>query len=372
MNAAAPDAIGDDGRDTIPDVVVVGAGIAGLCAADELVRAGRRVLVLEKSRGVGGRMATRRVGEAVCDHGAQFFTVRGRAFGGIVTDAASAGSVAVWCHGFGTDEGSEPADGHPRWRGVRGMTDLPKRLAAVVAAADGPGRCDIRVATRVASVAAEPGPGRRVIVTLEPEAGAAVERITCRGAILTTPVPQALDLLRAGRVPLETAAGRSLATIDYDPCFALMLALARPSRVPPPGGIRFADDAPGPVAWIADNAQKGISPVPSLTIHATGRFSREHFETPADEVARILLDHAAAWIDGDPAVAVTASSLQRWKFALPTTILPEPVVAVMHEPPIACCGDACAGPRVEGAASSGLAAGRWLDRVLDAPAGGAP
>ncbi|MFM7290648.1 MAG: FAD-dependent oxidoreductase, partial [Planctomycetia bacterium] len=74
-----------------PDVVVVGAGIAGLAAATELVAGGRRVVVLEKSRGVGGRMASRRVGEAVCDHGAQFFTVRGEAFGGIVAAAREAG-----------------------------------------------------------------------------------------------------------------------------------------------------------------------------------------------------------------------------------------------------------------------------------------
>ena len=75
------------------DVVVIGAGVAGLAAADVVARAGRSVVVLEKSRGVGGRMATRRVGEAVCDHGAQFFTVRGRAFGGLVADAHGAGAV---------------------------------------------------------------------------------------------------------------------------------------------------------------------------------------------------------------------------------------------------------------------------------------
>ncbi|MCX7432565.1 MAG: FAD-dependent oxidoreductase, partial [Planctomycetia bacterium] len=73
-----------------PDVVIIGAGIAGLSAAGELVASGRRVLVLEKSRGVGGRMATRRVGEAVCDHGARFCTVRGPAFGGMVAAAHEA------------------------------------------------------------------------------------------------------------------------------------------------------------------------------------------------------------------------------------------------------------------------------------------
>ena len=51
--------------------VIVGAGIAGLLAARRLRTAGCDVLVLEKSRGFGGRMATKRVGAAVFDQGAQ-------------------------------------------------------------------------------------------------------------------------------------------------------------------------------------------------------------------------------------------------------------------------------------------------------------
>ena len=46
----------------------------------------------------------------------------------------------------------------------------------------------------------------------------------------------------------------------------------------------------------------------------------------------MLIDHARPWIDGDPATAVIEKSLQRWKFALPTTILPEPIVAVSTRP----------------------------------------
>jgi phytoene dehydrogenase-like protein len=42
------------------DAIVIGAGISGLAAATELAKAGCRTIVLEKSRGIGGRMATRR------------------------------------------------------------------------------------------------------------------------------------------------------------------------------------------------------------------------------------------------------------------------------------------------------------------------
>jgi renalase len=62
------------------DCVIVGAGIAGLLAAVQLKRAGVNACVLEKGRGLGGRMATRRSDGAVFDHGAQFFTVRERQF----------------------------------------------------------------------------------------------------------------------------------------------------------------------------------------------------------------------------------------------------------------------------------------------------
>ena len=348
------------------DVIVIGAGIAGLCAARELVAAGLRVLVLDKSRGIGGRMATRRVGAAVCDHGAQFFTVRGDDFAAVVTAARRDAAVATWCDGFAQMEpdGSLVAagDGHPRWRGSRGMTDLPKWLAERLAAADG--RCEIRSQATVKAVATVVGGVR---IELEDGTGGR-GTLFARGALLTAPVPQAIDLMTAGGMlgpggGTDAAARDALATVAYDPCFALMLVLDRPSRVPPPGGIQFAAGQQ-PIAWLADNFQKGVSPVPALTVHATGAFSRDHFATPPEEVATMLLDAARPWIDGDPATAVVEHSLHRWKFALPTTLIPEPLVVVSATPPVACCGDAFAGPRVEGAAASGLAAGRWMRRAL--------
>jgi phytoene dehydrogenase-like protein len=53
------------------DVVVVGAGLAGLTAADRLTRAGLEVIVIESSDWVGGRVRTDQVGGFLLDRGFQ-------------------------------------------------------------------------------------------------------------------------------------------------------------------------------------------------------------------------------------------------------------------------------------------------------------
>ena len=77
-------------------IAIIGAGMAGLAAARLLQQAGARVALIEKSRGVGGRMATRRVGALQFDHGAQYFTARGQAFKAAVEDLARDGAAAPW------------------------------------------------------------------------------------------------------------------------------------------------------------------------------------------------------------------------------------------------------------------------------------
>lgn len=342
------------------DVAVVGAGVAGLCAAGTLTEAGLRVVVLDKARGVGGRMATRRLGRAVVDHGAQFFTVRGAAFGALVASSREHGAVIPWCNGFAraeaVDQPAVPAeDGHPRYRGATGMTDLPKLLAERLVDAHVAVRTNAR-ATSIAVVDA--------CVRLALDGGG---ELVARGCVVTPPVPQTLDLLAAGGLlspdsrRIDQDVHRCLASVAYDPCFALMLVLDQPSRVPAPGGVQFES---GPIAWIADNQQKGVSPVPAVTIHASGDFSRERFDDPPEEVMQAMRTAAARWIGG---ATVVEQSLQRWKYALPTTVLDVPFVAASTAPPIVCCGDAFAGPKVEGAASSGMTAGQWLVDVLGSP-----
>jgi predicted NAD/FAD-dependent oxidoreductase len=128
---------------------VVGAGLAGLAAAAHLEGGGRRVVVVDKGRSVGGRLATRRVGGAVLDHGAQFFTVRSDAFRTEVDRWLVAGVVHEWCRGF-----DEVGDGHPRYAAIGGLNRVAKHLAAPLT--------DVRTGVQVTGVAPDDGSWRIV------------------------------------------------------------------------------------------------------------------------------------------------------------------------------------------------------------------
>ena len=69
-------------------IAVVGAGLAGVSVARVLSEIAE-VFVFEKSRGLGGRMATRRSGDFQFDHGAQFFTARSPEFRELLGDLDS-------------------------------------------------------------------------------------------------------------------------------------------------------------------------------------------------------------------------------------------------------------------------------------------
>ena len=311
-------------------IVVVGAGLAGLTAARSLQSRGHAILVLDKGRSPGGRMATRRIGDATFDHGAQFFTVRGDAFGTQVAAWEADGIARVWCHGFTPD-----GDGYPRYIGTRGMNAIAKHMALGLDVRSGAMAFAIRRA----------GPGRHgweVVVddgTVHP----------ADAVVSTCPLPQTFSLLFEAGVDMP----RELVADDYERTLALLAVLDGPSGVPPPGGVQPVD---GIFSFVADNAVKGISAIPAVTLHAGPAWSEQHWDHGREAVHDALADAARPWLG--PARLVD-SQVKRWRFATPRTSWAEPCW-VAPEGSLVVAGDAFAGPKIEGAYNSGRAAAAAL------------
>jgi len=323
------------------DVLVIGAGMAGLMAARRLHENGRRVLVLDKGRGVGGRMATRRIGPGLADHGAQFFTVRTPQFRAFVEQWEAAGLVYEWSRGWsdGSLLLSRAGDGYPRYAVRGGFTAVPKRLARDLAVHTG---VQVTAVTAVDNGwQAVDGEGRRY-------AG--------RALLLTPPAPQALALLDAGQIALRAADRAALEQIAYAPCLCGLFWVEGRVRLPEPGALQ----RPGaPISWIADNQRKGISPQARLiTVHAGPDTSRALWDAPEEEALATLEVGLASFLG--PGAAVKTGQLKRWRYALPTVVHPGRVLVAQDAPGLLFAGDAFGGPRVEGAALSGLAAAEQL------------
>lgn len=305
-------------------IVIIGAGIAGLAAARELQSAGRSVILLDKGRGPGGRLATRRIGNQRFDHGAQYISAQSPEFQALLHECVAAGAAAPWFN----------LDNQPRYRGADGMTSIAKHLAAGL---------DLRLSAKATAITHRDNSWH---ITLE-----SAEPLSASALLLTAPVPQSLDLLG----PLAAPLLEPLGSIEYAPCFALMAALDGPAALPAEGFLRPSS---GPLLWIADNTQKGITTgAPALTLHASPEFTRDHYDHPPAEVAALLLAAAQPWLGAAP---VREWQLHRWRFSLVTQPGPEPCFFTTQPGPLAFAGDAFGPPRVEGAFLSGLAAARAL------------
>ena len=312
-------------------VAIVGAGLSGLVAGRRLVEGGVDVTLVDKGRAPGGRLATRRIGDATLDHGAQFFTVRTPAFRRQVDDWIDRGLVSIWSHGF------ETGDGHARYVAVNGMNSLAKDLAVGL---------DVRCSTMAfairpaeAGVAAQPW---QVVI----DDGSTVD---CDAVIVTTPLPQAFSLLVDSGVDLDEAMIRT----DYDRTIALLATLDGAAAIPAPGGVQ----APNPdVAFVADNHAKGVSAAPAITLHASASWSEQHWDDDLDDLRALLLELSGSWI-GD--ASIVEAQVKKWRFATPRSPWPDPCW-VAPGGTIVLAGDAFDGPRVEAAHNSGLAAAHAL------------
>jgi predicted NAD/FAD-dependent oxidoreductase len=301
-------------------IAVIGAGVAGLACARRLMDAGAAVAVFEKSRGLGGRCATRRVDNLAFDHGAQYATARTDAFRDYLAAAEAAGQAARW-----TAAEDLRGDGYARYVGVPGMSALVTGLAAGI---------DVRTKTEVTSLLRTATGWALGLNTGDAEGAYAA-------VVLALPAPQALTL-----VPKHHFAP-DLAKVSFAPCWSGLVAFAEPIDAPD------LIDRNGPIFWAArDETKPGRDAVADCwVLHANAEWSRKNLEERPEDIAPALGD-AFATARGGALPETVHMSAHRWRYALVEQPLGQDYLWD-EESRLGLCGDWCLGPRIEEAFTSG-------------------
>ncbi len=257
------------------------------------MRGGLRVVVLERSSGVGGRCATRRIleGQPV-DHGVGFLHGSEPAFLAAI-DETDTPKIEGWpFHVEGRGVPCQPDTYTARDRRVAfvdGVSSFPKHLAR-----------GLEVRKGVAVTRLE---GDRVVL----EDG---QFLTAPHVVITLPVEQIEKLLPD--LPELGAARALLSWLGMVPCLAVLAAYAH-EGAPPRFDVLYPDE--GPLQVILHDSSKRVRPTHRvLVLQASAGASRDWLTLAPDEWRARLLEEAGRCL-GAWASAPHWAVAHRWRYA---------------------------------------------------------
>ena len=313
------------------NIAIVGAGLAGLACAKTLAAYGTQVRLIDKGRGPGGRLATRRVEVAgqmlQFDHGAQYLAARGAGFAAVLN-------------------ATNTAD----WPDASRRVGVPRISSVARALSDG---LDLRLERHVTALTGNPGawmlqhlpakavrPGRPLPDETPAEDG------PFDAVVLAIPAEQAAALLAAPAPHLS----RVLEAVRMAPCWTLMAAFeTRPAL---PDTMRLQG---GPLAWVArDSSKPGRDAATECWVaQASADWSRTNLERNAPDVAGLLLQ-ALGNLAGAALPTPIHAAAHRWRHALVEAPLGAPCLwdASLG---LGAAGDWCIAARAEAAVDSAAA-----------------
>ena len=299
------------------DLLIIGAGIAGLAAGRMARQAGLKVMMIDKGRRVGGRVSTRRIDGFVFNHGAQFVTSKSSDFGDVLHAANTAGMATNWQ----IEDKKTVVIGTPMMRAIPLFlaNDLPiqqnRRIARIICKTD-----------HIQCVDTDDVP------------------VTAKKVICTAPAPQTAALLTNDFPDLAATASYAA----YAPCLTVMLGLADDELLP-----KMPIKSPQhDIGWaLCETARPDAAQHrPALTIQADTAWSAAHKDNRADSIIKQLIEKyqlATKCQIGE----VLHAHAHRWLYARVTT--PSLADAIICQKNLAIAGDWLGGARIEHAFISG-------------------
>ncbi|MEM1086184.1 MAG: FAD-dependent oxidoreductase [Pseudomonadota bacterium] len=313
-------------------VAIIGAGMAGLTAAQNLKRFGVDVFLFDKGRGPGGRMSTRRAeldGSMVrFDHGAQYISPKSEAFEAEVKRWIKAGVAAEWSGRLVTirsDGSVEERESKLAYVGTPGMNDIIRFLARDQT---------VEWGKRVSKVSHE------AKWCLHFEDGNALGNFD--HVVIAVPAEQVADILDG----LAPEISKAAQITESDPCWTVMASFPDRLNVDWDGAV--IED--GPISWAARNSSKpGRGEIETWVLQASAKWSAEHLEDEKESVSKKILDAFKVFCGVGKLDLCMA---HRWRYS---QIKPRqtPSFYFDRDLSISACGDWCSGPKIEDAWSSG-------------------
>ena len=339
----------------ILEIAIVGAGMAGIVCARELQAVGyRNIAIFEKSRGVGGRLTTRRMFDTRVDRGTCYVSPKGEEFRSLCDRLIADNIVETWTditHTLSANGEMLPDSAiYPRYVAPGGMNQIAKYLATDL---------DIRFNQRAIAIQPDGNLWRLTLAGTEPT------EILARKVVLAIPAPQAVDLLAplADILPVELL--DELRSVEFYPSIAVAAGYTTPqlaeweATFPQVKSVTCTDD---PIlAWLGVDSSKRHQPAPpAFVLQSTANFAAEYPNPEDTETAsKVMLERATErflpWFR-----ECQWQSPHLWRYAFTKSPIAKSYLAIDLPAPLVCTGDWCGGRKVEDAFLAGLAVAQQL------------
>ncbi|MGD1928542.1 MAG: NAD(P)/FAD-dependent oxidoreductase [Leptolyngbyaceae cyanobacterium] len=341
---------------TLQDVAVVGAGLAGLVCARRLQQAGYAVTVLEKSRGLGGRMATRRIDGSPLDHGARYVQPQSSQFQALTQHWLDQQLLTPWQpHTYRLDLIGQL---HPNpltapcYVAPAGMSALGKALATGLT---------VHRQQRVTAIALE-SDTTWTITTTRTDDGTALTH-DAKTLVLALPAPQIADLL-APLPEIEEIAEmkRAIAAVTYAPCLTVMAQYTSTSQAPaplpcPPTEPWMVEGhVETPFFWVGLDSSKRQVPGLNVVLHSSDRFAEPWLDAPNLQPAGEALLAQAGKLIAPWLAHPDRWQIHRWRYARVETPGRDRILISSTPAPLVAGGDWGGDRQLDTALESGWAA----------------